>query len=129
MQAVSKVKSGGAAPTTLPLSTPNLYFSGLTFAASYADANSFQFLNPYAKTENPPNLQWNGSDFDNFFSLLYWSAANKWKLTCGCYDADSNPTNIECAYNLADETAIPLTGWQYTSGLVVSGTLVISTTP
>jgi hypothetical protein len=123
-------KVGGAsAPTTLPISTPTLYFSGLTFADTYGGGDSFHFENPYSKYVQPPDLIWRGNNFFSFYSQLSWQSSVGWALSCALYDADGQPSNVQCASNSANGTAIPLTGWQYTSGLVLSGTLVISTTP
>jgi hypothetical protein len=129
VQAVSKVKGGGGAPTTLPLSTATLYFSGLTFADTYGGSDGFYFDNPYSKYVQPPDLLWRGNNFNSFFSQLSWQSLVGWSLTCACYDGDGQPASLQCASNSANGTAIPLTGWQYTSGLVLSGTLIISTTP
>jgi hypothetical protein len=126
---VPRRSSASRVPTTHPISTPTLYFSGLTFAGSYSDATDFHFENPYSKFESPPYLIWRGNNFDSFYTQLLWSSSSQWTVSCACYDADSQPTNVTCAYNPANATAIPLTGWTYQSDLVVGGTLVISTTP
>jgi hypothetical protein len=126
---VPRRSSASRVPTTLPISTPTLYFSGLTFASDYGGGNSFAFRNPYQI--NSPSLEWRGQNYEDFFSNLSYSVVyNEWGLYVGCYNSDDGqPTNIQCARNLANGAAIPLTGWTYQSGPVVGGTLVISTTP
>jgi hypothetical protein len=125
---VPRRSSASRVPTTLPISTPTLYFSGLTFAGDFGGGNSFGFVNPYEIV--PGTGQWHGQRYAEFYSQLSYSAVSKWLLTVGCYgNEDDQPTNIQCAFNVANGAAIPLTGWTYQSGLVVGGTLVISTTP
>ena len=133
VQSVRKVKSGGAAPTTLPLSTPNLYFSGLTFNYPWVDgANTFYidtyyFTQAYARNSN---TQWRGGYFLYVQDQLSYNGSI-WNLTVKCTVDDGYDTiesAISVATNNASGTAIPLTGWQ-NQGIVLSGTLVIGTTP
>jgi hypothetical protein len=130
VQAVSKVKSGGAAPTTLPLSTPNLYFSGLTFYNPYSAGITYydiNFQNPYTRYSNE---LWRGGRYVYGQDQLNY-VGGSWNLMAHCYIDDGydyyeGATIV--ATNFAPSSAIPLTGW-VNEGNVLSGTLVISTTP
>lgn len=124
---------GGAAPTTLPLSTPNLYFSGLTFNTPWIDAqytiyiDTYYFSQAYARNSN---TQWRGGYFAYIQDQLSYNGSI-WNLTAkASFDDgyDVFDAAISVATNNASGTAIPLTGWQ-NQGIVSSGTLVIRTTP
>ena len=124
---------GGAAPTTLPLSTPNLYFSGLTFNFPWVDGqyaiyiDTYYFSQAYSRNSN---TQWRGGYYAYTQDQLSYDGSS-WRLTAKAqYDDGFEPfdANILVATNSASGTAIPLTGWQ-NQGIVLSGTLVISTTP
>jgi hypothetical protein len=133
VQAVSKVKSGGGAPTTLPLSTPNLYFSGLTFNSPWVDGANTYYIDTYYFTQayaRNSNTQWRGGYFAYVQDQLSYNGSI-WNLTVKCQvddGYDGFESAISVATNNASGTAIPLTGWQ-NQAIVLSGTLVISTTP
>ena len=110
-------------PTTLPLGTPNLYFSGLVM---------------------PDNGPWSGMTYDNpwtwvgfgwasstFGELLYWNnqGDEKWWFAAYGYNSiiQDYVTRIACS-NSAPAGALPLIGWVNESW-VTGGTLIISTTP
>ena len=124
---------GGAAPTTLPLSTPNLYFSGLTFNFPWVDGgntiyiDTSYFTQVYARNSN---TQWRGSYFAFVQDQLSYNGSI-WNLTVKCTiddGFDALEGSISVATNNANGTAVPLTDWQ-NQAIVLSGTLVISTTP
>jgi hypothetical protein len=122
------VKREIIAPTSLPLSTPNLYFSALTFVpnASYRNTN---FVNPYQRQSNTywrEQVQNLGSlSFNGSFWILYANSE--------IYDYENNEWTSyvgQVAYCAGDGSSIPLTGWVNGGGsFTVNGTLVISTTP
>ena len=120
-----------AAPTTLPLSTPNLYFSGLTFYNPYSEYSStysyINFDNPYTRYSNEI---WRGGRYAYVQEQLDY-VGGSWNLRANCNVSDpydSYETTILVATNSASSSAIPLTGW-VNQASVLSGTLVISTTP
>jgi len=117
-----------AAPTTLPLSTPNLYFSGLTFGTENPDVTNVQFKNPYERQSNTTwqdqaqgfegNLQ-----FYQGFWILYASA--------DLFNPDEGWVDgyVQVCYCASNGSSIPLNGWVNGGGNInVTGTLVISTT-
>ena len=120
-----------AALTTLPLSTPNLYFSGLTFYNPYTVYSSIfsqiNFDNPYTRYSNEI---WRGGRYAYVQEELNY-VGGSWNLRTNCdlFDGyDSFESTILVATNSASSSAIPLTGW-VNEASVLSGTLVISTTP
>jgi len=112
-----------AAPTTLPLSTPNIYISGLTFTDSNPDYRGAFLDNIYYRQSN---TMWSNNGF-----LLYGSV---WYLYAGCeaYNSEDGWYNaaVLVARNLSAGTAIPLTGWTLDQSIfTVAGAVVISATP
>jgi len=129
----SKPIGGGAAPTTLPLSTPNLYFSGLTFNIPWVDSGYTYYIDTYYFSEayvRNSNTQWRGGYF-GYVQDQFSYDGSIWNLRVKCQvddGYDSFDSTISVATNSASGTAIPLTGWQ-NQGIVLSGTLIIRTTP
>jgi hypothetical protein len=127
------VASSTPAPTTLPLSTPNLYFSGLTFPYSWVNEGYTYYIDTNSFTqayERNSNTQWRGNNFAYVQDQLSYNGSI-WNLTVKCQIDDGYDVfdgSISVATNNASGTAIPLTGWQ-NQAIVLSGTLVISTTP
>ena len=124
-----RIKSGGAAPTTLPLSTPNLYFSGLTFGTNNPDVTNIQFKNPYSKQSDTawydPTQGNEGIFIFNQTAWILYASADVYNPDDGWIDG-----SIQVAYISTNGSSIPLTGWTNGGGGVnVTGTLVISTTP
>jgi hypothetical protein len=122
---------GGAAPTptTLPLSTPNLYFSGLTFGTENPDVTNVQFKNPYERQNNTSwydlmqGFEGNFSFYQGFW-ILYASA--------DLYNPDEGWLDgyVQVCFCASNGSSIPLNGWVNGGGSInVTGTLVISTTP
>ena len=128
MQNTRKV-GGGAAPTTLPLSTPTLYFSGLSIPYSFVDGNTFfniRFEQPYSRNSN---TQWRSTYYPYDTSRLEYTT--KWTLYISCQVDDGFDVfdaSIVVCENSGSGSTIPLIGWTNASW-VTSGTLVISTTP
>jgi hypothetical protein len=125
-----------SAPTTLPLSTPNLYFSGLILNQDFFDGSvhilSSRFVNPYTRDSN---LLWKGGRYVYGGENLNFSGgvAGEWRLGVNCYIDDGYDifeANITIAtiYN-ANGLSIPLIGWEYNTNIVLGGSLIISTTP
>jgi hypothetical protein len=119
-----------ATPTTLPLSTPNLYFSGLTFYNPYSVGVTYydiNFQNPYTRNSNE---LWRGGRYAYVQDQLNY-VGGSWNLMANCYIDDGYDyyeTSIVVATNSAPSSAIPLAGW-VNQGSVMAGTLVIRTTP
>ena len=114
-----------AAPTTLPLSTPNIYISGLTFTDNDPSYRGAFIGNPCIRQSN---TYW-ASSTGGF--LLY---ASVWYLYAGCetYNSEDGWYNaaVPVATNLSAGTAIPLTGWMLDQSIfIVAGAVVISATP
>jgi hypothetical protein len=130
------VKREFIAPTTLPLSTPTLYFSGLILNQDFYDGSTrilyTNFANPYQRVSN---ILWVGQRYglgaDN---LNFGGGSNgEWRVSANCYIDDGydffeSAINVATVYN-QNGSAIPLIGWQYNTDVVLAGTLVISTTP
>jgi hypothetical protein len=117
-----KIPRTAVAPTTLPLGTPTLYFSGISLADD-AEYSGMTFDNPWGWFAF--SNQWNSS---NFISQLYYSAG-AWNFFIQGYRIEFGfiGTRLACT-NTAPSTSLPLFGWVNQSW-VTGGTLVISTTP
>jgi len=120
---------GGAAPTTLPLSTPNLYFSGLTFGTNNPDIRYIQFKNPYDRQND---TRWNDLMQGNEGVFIF--NQNVWILYASAevFNPDDGWLSgfVQVASIFNNGSSIPLAGWTNGGGGVsVTGTLVISTTP
>ena len=123
-------RTGSGAPTTLPLSTPNLYVSGLSviIPPEYTNYANPTFGNPLVRQNN---TIWgsNGS----YGGLLVYSGF--WYLYIGIeqYSEEDGWTNqtFQVATNTASGASIPLTGWviNNSGGITIGGTVVLSTTP
>ena len=120
MQAVSKVKAG-AAPSGISLTAPTIYVSGLSFQ------NQAPFSN--GSVYNPYTLQTPGLWGDALNYIGYVAYTTQWELYVYS-DAFGEGTAALVATNTALPTSLPTTGWTNTNiNLIVSGTVVISTTP
>jgi hypothetical protein len=123
-------RTGSGASTTLPLSTPNLYFSGLTFYNPYSVGVTYydiNFQNPYTRDSNE---LWRGGRYAYAQDQLNY-VGGSWNLMANCNlddGYDYYESTIVVATNSAPSSAIPLIGW-VNQGSVMAGTLVISTTP
>ena len=116
----SKLPSGGAAPSGISLTAPTIYVSGLTFEDG-ANFNGGVLYSPYT-----------------LFTPGYWRDVNEvgfvtyfgqWSFYTYAVQ-DGSPAAALVATNTAPATSLPTTGWVNSQNdLVVSGTLVISTTP
>jgi hypothetical protein len=115
-----RVASGIPTPSNISLTAPTIYVSGL----------SFQDQDPWT----------NGSLFSpyNLVTTGYWESINigyvgyfggEWQFyATGIINEEITPALV--ATNTALPTSLPTTGWVNSqSNLIVSGTLVISTTP
>jgi hypothetical protein len=129
-------RTGSGVPTTLPLSTPNLYFSGLILNQDFFDGSvhilSSRFANPYTRVSN---TLWAGQRYPYGGDNLNFSGgvAGEWRLGVNCYIDDGYDTfeaNITIAtiYN-ANGLSIPLIGWEYNTDIVLGGSLIISANP
>jgi hypothetical protein len=125
-------RTGSGAPITiLPLSTPNLYVSGLSviIPPEYTNYANPTFGNPLVRQSN---TVW-GSNGSSGGVLVY--AGGTWYLNVGIeqYSEEDGWTNqtFQVATNTASGASIPLTGWvNYNSGgILIEGTVVLSTTP
>jgi len=128
-QNIRKVGGGGAAPTTLPLSTPNLYFSGLTFGTNNPDFRYIQFKNPYNRQSD---TSW--YDLMQGNEGVFVFTGTSWILYAAgeVFNPDDGwlPASVQVAFIVNNGLSIPLAGWTNGGGSVsVTGTLVISTTP
>jgi len=122
----SKPIGGGAAPTTLPLSTPNLYISGLSFIDNDPDYRYPFFSNPYSKVSNS---FWAGFTAGN---LIYFGGSWRFSIGCDYLDPDNGWVygSAQVAYKASDGTSIPTGGYSLDSSIfITSGTLIISATP
>jgi hypothetical protein len=111
--------SGGAAPSGISLTAPTIYVSGLSFQ----DQDPFYFGAVY----NPYTLLTSGywEDTQNVGFVAY---SSEWRLYV--YSINDGASAAFVARNTALPTSLPTTGWTNTNdNLIVSGTLVISTTP
>jgi hypothetical protein len=125
VQAVSKVKGGGAAPSGISLTAPTIYASGLTFQ------NQDPFYS--GSLQNPYFLSTPGYwiDQSGVGNVLYQIGTGWLFYSYSVYGTeDPSPSPAIVATNTALATSLPTTGWTNTNqNLIVSGTLVISTTP
>jgi hypothetical protein len=125
VQSVRKIKSGGAAPSGISLTAPTIYASGLTFQ------NQDPFYS--GSLQNPYSLSTPGYWIDSSgIGSVYYQIGTGWTFYSyaifGTEDPDPTPALV--ATNTALATSLPTTGWTNTNqNLIVSGTLVISTTP
>ena len=119
-------RTGSGAPTTLPLSTPNIYISGLTFTDNNPSYRGAFIGNPYIRQSN---TFWASSTGG---SLIYGDA---WYIYCGCEEYFSEDdawfnAAVPIAINSSSFASIPLTGWTLDQSIfTVAGTVIISTTP
>jgi hypothetical protein len=118
VQTIRKV-GGGAAPSNISLTAPTIYLSGL----------SFQDQNDYSNgvLYSPYNLITPGTWESAQTGLVAYFG--EWQLYVSAI-LEGNVVNTLVATNTALATSLPRTGWTNTNAnLIVSGTLVISTTP
>ena len=118
-----KIPRTAVAPTTLPLGTPTLYFSGISLADG-GDWSGMTFDNPWSWAV------FGGSSWDppNFIGQLYHDGT-AWNLQIqGFYIPYGFNTSRLACKNTAPSTSLPLFGW-VNEPWVIAGTLVISTTP
>jgi hypothetical protein len=122
------VSSSITSAQTLPLSTPLLYFFGLTFRDSDPNYRGAYIQNPvYRQINQYGNPYWVSDG-------VYLTYYNGWLIQAGCeyYDGKNGWVNSYAgvASNSAPNTSIPLKGWiLLQSPFIVAGTLVIKTTP
>jgi hypothetical protein len=124
-------RTGSGAPTTLLLSTPNVYVSGLSvyIPPEYTNYANPTFGNPLVR-QNNTNWSANAS-----YGGLLVSYQNVWYLYVGMeqYTEEDGWQNItfEVARNYLSTASIPLTDWSLinSGGIIISGTVVLSTTP
>jgi hypothetical protein len=125
VQSVRKIKSGGAAPSGISLTAPTIYASGLTFQ----DQDPFYS----GSLQNPYSLSTPGYWIDSLgVGNVLYVVGTGWQFYSysifGTEDPVPSPAFV--ATNTALPTSLPTTGWNNTNqNLIVSGTLVISTTP
>jgi len=114
-------KVGGAAPSGISLTAPTIYVSGLSFQNGSYYANGVLY--------SPYTLYTPGYWIDVYNVGFVTYAGGEWYFTTYA-DGESGPEAAFVARNTALPTSLPTTGWVNTSSnLIVSGTLVISTTP
>ena len=113
--------SGGAAPSGISLTAPTIYVSGLTFE----DGGNFSGGVLYS----PYTLSTTGYWRDVYEIGFVTNSGGTWFFyTYANYEGSPTPALV--ATNTAPSTSLPTTGWVNSQNdLVVSGTLVISTTP
>jgi hypothetical protein len=113
-------------PTTLPLGTPTLYFSGISLADG-GEWSQMSFDNSW--TWYALSSRW----LSNYGTSLIWNSngGNKWTYKIrGLWDFGGGTvftTRVACT-NSAPAGDLPLFGW-VNEPWVTAGTLVISTTP
>jgi len=112
---------GGAAPSGISLTAPTIYVSGLTFE----DGANFQggiLKSPYTLFSSG---YWDDVDDVGFVN----NSGGTWFFYTFAVQ-EGSPAGALVATNTAPATSLPTTGWVNSQNdLVVSGTLVISTTP
>jgi hypothetical protein len=110
-----------AAPAGISLTAPTIYVSGLSFQ------NQGSFYNGHVY--NPYTLQSPGFWVDAYNYNGYVQYTTQWELYAYA-DSGGESTAALVATNTASQTSLPTTGWTNTNrDLIVSGTVVISTTP
>jgi hypothetical protein len=110
-----------AAPSGISLTAPTIYVSGL----SLQNKGSFSNGNVY----NPYTLVMTGLWGDAYNYNGYVQYTTQWELYVSA-DSGGEATAALVATNTALQTSLPTTGWTNTNrDLIVSGTVVISTTP
>jgi hypothetical protein len=124
---IPRTGSGAPAPTTLPLSTPLLYISGISFTESNPDFRNPAISNPLTRSSN---TEWAGStagyllNFGGFWFIY---------VSCEIYNQEEGAWeqgNRDVCFNASSSTSIPLTGWSNNNEyFTVAGTPIISTTP
>jgi len=111
-----------AVPSTIPLTAPTIYLSGL----------GFQDQDPYYSGElkSPYTLVGNGIWQDSFFRGYVEHFNFEWRVAAYAI-FEGEATGVIVATNTtAPSTSLPRTGWTNRSDEIgVYGTLVISTTP
>jgi len=123
VQSVRKIKSGGAAPSGISLTAPTIYVSGLSFQNGGYFSNGVLY-SPY--TLYIPGY-WQDTYSVGF--VTYSGGQGQWNFRTYA-DGESGPESALVATNTALPASLPTTGWvNEQNDLVVSGTLVISTTP
>ena len=124
VQTIRKV-GGGAAPSGISLTAPTIYASGLTFQ------NQDPFYS--GSLQNPYSLSTLGYWIDSAgIGYVLYEIGIGWTFYSYSIFGTEDPTPSEAlvATNTALATSLPTTGWTNTNqNLIVSGTLVISTTP
>ena len=124
VQTIRKV-GGGAAPSGISLTAPTIYASGLTFQ-DQGSFSSGSLNNPYSLTS--PGQWLDSSGIAN----VYYQIGLGWTFYSYSIFTAEEPAAAAAyvASNSAPSTSLPTTGWvNNQSDLIVSGTLVISTTP
>ncbi len=124
MHTIRKVGGGGAAPSGISLTAPTVYGSGLTFQ-DQGDWTDGLFDNPYSLVFAG---FWVGPLDAGF--VQYDLVSNQWKFCVAATYQMGDLAACLVATNTASPASLPTSGWVNTSAnLVVSGTLVLSTTP
>jgi hypothetical protein len=120
VQSLRKIKSGGAAPSGISLTAPTIYVSGLTFE----DGGNF-----YGGVLYSPYTLLMPGYWRDVYDTGFVTYSGEWRFsTYAIYEG--SPAGALVATNTALPTSLPTTGWVNTNqDLIVSGTLVISTTP
>jgi hypothetical protein len=122
---ISRRRGSTPAPSGISLTAPTIYASGLTFQ----DQDPFysgSLNNPYFLIESGQWLDSSG------IGNVYYQIGIGWTFYSYAIfgTEDPSPTPALVATNTALATSLPTTGWTNTNqNLIVSGTLVISTTP
>jgi hypothetical protein len=115
------VSSATPAPSNISLTAPTIYVSGLTFE----DGGYFYGGNLYS----PYTLLTSGYWQDAYSVGFVVYSGVQWNFKSYA-NGDGSPEAALVATNTALPTSLPTTGWVNTNqDLIVSGTLVISTTP
>jgi hypothetical protein len=121
-------RTGSGAPiTTLPLSTPLLYISGISFTEINPYFRNPAISNPLTRNSN---TQWSGSTAGY---LIYFAGFWFVYVSCQIYNEEEGVWQQESrdvCFNSSSSTSIPLTGWSNNNEyFTVAGTPIISTTP
>ena len=124
---IPRTGSGAPAPTTLPLSTPLLYISGISFTESNPYFRNPAISNPLIRNSNTLWLSSTAGYLTNFagFWFIY--------VSCEIYNEEEagwEQGSRNVCFNPSSSTSIPLTGWSNENEyFTVAGTPIISTTP